>query len=200
MVHPPSPPPFPSPHHPASKKGKGEKKICQSSQGAPGERSCSRGRSLRKAVLPNINHVQVGNVESLETGTTTMARLSSLPASVVLLLLLAVTAVQGLGDSGISVVDGVYSGVTVRVGQVVPRHLCFRVLNNLEVRKDKSLPPPPPKKKFLQTTIGRKVFGGNPSFFFHENDYKLVRGESQMIIATSISLPPSLPPCCAPVL
>ena len=51
----------------------------------------------------------------------------------VLLLLGSLTSVSGF-SSGITVEDdGAYDGITVKIEETVPRHLCFRLLDRLEV-------------------------------------------------------------------
>ncbi len=60
-----------------------------------------------------------------------MARFTFLLAAAASLLL---SAVNSLENSGTTVEDGIYRGVTVRVAEAVPKHLCHRILNSLEVR------------------------------------------------------------------
>ena len=58
----------------------------------------------------------------------------------VLLLLCGVSHVSSVSsvssNSLLTVADGVYSGLTVRVSEDVPKHFCSRLLNKLEVNDE----------------------------------------------------------------
>lgn len=49
------------------------------------------------------------------------------------LLVLGLAATLATSDSLITAENGVYSGITVRVEEDVPRHSCHKILNRLEV-------------------------------------------------------------------
>ena len=55
-------------------------------------------------------------------------------AATILLCLMTATPTSCSRKSLLTVEDGVYSGLTVKIDDAVPRHLCFRVVNQLEVR------------------------------------------------------------------
>ena len=56
-------------------------------------------------------------------------------AILVTVVLALISTASGLNvNSGVTVRNGIYYGLTVKVEDQVPKHLCTRALNKLEVR------------------------------------------------------------------
>ena len=57
----------------------------------------------------------------------------ALPKRIVIVTLLLASTTESR-RSGVRVENGIYSGITVKVEEAVPKHLCHRTLEKLEVR------------------------------------------------------------------